>query len=302
MARISLRHPGNAPGPWFVDTSCIDCDAARQCAPGLFAERDGQSVVARQPATPEEIRAATAAMLICPTGSIGVVGEKPATDEVFPMDLGEGVYLAGFASRESFGSNAYFVRRQAGNLLVDAPRFVPRLVRAFEELGGISLVLLTHKDSVANADRYAAYFGARVFIHEDDQDAAPFATDVLRGAEPAGIRPDLRAIPAPGHTRGSVLYLLDERALFTGDSLYWSRKLGDIAAFRKQCWYSWPAHTESLARLAGERFSWILPGHGTRCRLPEPEVGERLSRLVDRMRRDDPILASEGIAGGVAAW
>ena len=27
MARIQDRHPAGAPGPWFVDDRCIDCDA-----------------------------------------------------------------------------------------------------------------------------------------------------------------------------------------------------------------------------------------------------------------------------------
>lgn len=36
MARIDLVHPDNAEGPWFVDTRCIRCDAARHWAPGLI--------------------------------------------------------------------------------------------------------------------------------------------------------------------------------------------------------------------------------------------------------------------------
>jgi hypothetical protein len=38
-----------------VDDSCIDCDASRQCAPELFADRGGKSVLLRQPETPDEV-------------------------------------------------------------------------------------------------------------------------------------------------------------------------------------------------------------------------------------------------------
>ena len=62
MANPRRRHPKNAPGSWFVDDSCIDCDASRQCAPALFGELDGQSVVIRQPSSPASVDAATRAM------------------------------------------------------------------------------------------------------------------------------------------------------------------------------------------------------------------------------------------------
>lgn len=302
MAQIARKHPGNAPGPWFVDTSCINCDASRQCAPAIFEELGGQAVVARQPCTPEEICAATRAMLLCPTASIGVLGGKPDVRGVFPLDLGEDVYLCGYNSPKSFGANSYYARRPEGNLMVDAPRWVPSLVHAFEGLGGISDILLTHRDDVADADRYAAHFHARVWIHETDKEAAPYATDHVAGSEPRTIRPDLVAIPAPGHTLGSVVYLLDGHILFTGDSLYWSRTLDDLCAFQRQCWYSWEELARSLARLAEVPFTWILPGHGGRGHIPAGETKTRVLRLVERMRRRDPALMPEGEGNGVAVW
>ena len=53
MARLKDRHPGGAPGDWFVDTRCIDCDAARHVAPGLIERNpgDGVSLFVRQPET-----------------------------------------------------------------------------------------------------------------------------------------------------------------------------------------------------------------------------------------------------------
>jgi len=44
MADPARRHPANAPGPWFVDASCINCDVSRQCAPWMFGEADDQAI------------------------------------------------------------------------------------------------------------------------------------------------------------------------------------------------------------------------------------------------------------------
>jgi glyoxylase-like metal-dependent hydrolase (beta-lactamase superfamily II) len=246
----------------------------------MFGEADDQAVVVRQPATPNEVRDATRAMLACPTASIGVTGVKPPTEGLFPQRLEDGVHYCGFTSHLSFGANPYFVEQAGGNLLVDSPRFVPTLVRAFENAGGLAHVLLTHGDDVAEAERYARHFRARVWIHEGDGAAAPFATDVLRGLDAVAITPALIAIPVPGHTRGSVVYLLGGRFLFTGDSLYWSRRSGRLSAFRDACWYSWEEHGRSLARLAGYRFEWVLPGHGNRAQGPAPQWQAQLLDLV----------------------
>jgi len=284
MADARRRHPGNLPGPWFVDMTCIDCDVSRQCAPWMFGTAGGQAVVVRQPASADEVRDATRALLACPTGSIGAIGQTLEPAGLFPEPIEGGVAYCGYTSRESFGANSYFVARAEGNLLVDSPRFVPPLVSHFEAKGGLALVLLTHRDDVADAERYATHFGARVVIHEDDQDAAPFATDILRDAEENELQPGLVALPAPGHTKGSVVYLLEQRFLFSGDSLYFSRGLGRLAAFRDATWYSWEEQARSLARLVGRRFEWVLPGHGNRAQGEPREWSRQLASLVESMQ------------------
>src|SRR5262245_34568944 len=71
MASAAKRLPANAPGEFFVDSTCIDCDACRWIAPRTFDEHGDQSRVYRQPETAEEERAAELALVACPTGSIG---------------------------------------------------------------------------------------------------------------------------------------------------------------------------------------------------------------------------------------
>ena len=78
MANIKERLSKNAPGAFYVDSSCIDCDLCRETAPAFFQRDDDldSSVVHRQPVTPEEIELADEARLGCPTESIGK--EDPA--------------------------------------------------------------------------------------------------------------------------------------------------------------------------------------------------------------------------------
>ena len=120
-----------------------------------------------------------------------------------------------------------------------------------------------------------------VRVHEDYRAAMEGWLEIAL----APIRDGVLAIPVPGHTRGSVVYLLEERYLFTGDSLAWSEERKDLVAFRDACWYSWEALTESLAALAAYRFEWVLPGHGWSVQLPAREMQKRLRALIARMKR-----------------
>jgi len=279
------RNPDSAPGDWFIDTACIDCGASRHVAPDLIVARYGKSVFARQPATSDERLAAWRALLVCPTASVRSETKQPRPHAtIFPEQLTDGVWRCGFNARSSFGAHSYFVGRSSGNLLVDAPRFATELVKWFEDAGGIAHILLSHRDDVADAGKYFEHFGARVWIHHDDRSAAPYATDLIEAELARTIAPGLVAIPVPGHTRGSVVYLLDDRALFAGDSLAWSMREHDLVAFRDACWYSWSALTASLAKLADCRFEWLLPGHGWPIHLPADEMNTRLLALVARMR------------------
>ncbi|OGA73953.1 MAG: MBL fold metallo-hydrolase [Betaproteobacteria bacterium RIFCSPLOWO2_12_FULL_65_14] len=283
MPKLVDRNPASCAGDWYIDTHCIDCAASREVAPELIVRRGGKSVFARQPANEEEHRAAWRALLVCPTASVGTESHRSAPAGLFPQELAPGIYRCGYNARSSFGAHSYFIRRSQGNVLVDSPRYASKLVHAWEELGGLGDIVLTHADDVADAGRYARHFNARVWIHERDGSAAPYATHWLQGLDATDVRSGLVAIPAPGHTRGSVVYLLEQTYLFTGDSLAWNRERRDLLAFRDACWYSWTELKGSLARLADYRFEWVLAGHGHSVRLPANEMRTRLQALVDRM-------------------
>jgi glyoxylase-like metal-dependent hydrolase (beta-lactamase superfamily II)/ferredoxin len=286
MANAKKRVPENVPGDFFVDSTCIDCDACRQIAPTVFGETADTSYVKAQPTSTADRRQTLRALLACPTGSIGCLGDDDvkAVMTDFPFAVEEPVYYCGYNSPKSFGGNSYFIRRPAGNWLIDSPKFVNPLVRRLEALGGVANIFLTHRDDVADAQRYAEHFGSRRIIHRDELSSQPGAETVLDGAGPWDLAPGFVAIFTPGHTRGHCVLLMEDRYLFTGDHLAWDRDRHELAASEDYCWYSWPRQVESMARLAEYPFEWILPGHGQRVYLPAAEMRKEMQRLVSSIR------------------
>src|SRR5213593_3956632 len=154
MADVAKRLSTNIDGNFFVDATCINCDTCRQLAPKSFVENGEYSSVYRQPETESERYQAYQALLACPVGSIGaLVPDKAvmrAATESFPMLIEDNVFYNGFDSEKSFGANSYVIRHPEGNWLVDAPRYMKKLVDAFERMGGIAYIFLTHEDDTGD--------------------------------------------------------------------------------------------------------------------------------------------------------
>jgi len=281
MANFAQRLPQNAPGPFFVDSTCIDCDTCRQLAPATFGETGQFSFVHSQPQNPAEERAALRALLSCPSASIGARDKRSIAAAVqdFPIALAPGISYCGFNSPKSFGGNSYFVEHPDGNWLIDSPRFVEHLARRFAAMGGIRYIFLTHRDDVADAAKYAGRFGAERVIHRLELSAQPGAERVIDGDTAIKLAPGFLAIPTPGHTRGHCA-LLHHEFLFSGDHLWWSRQRRRLTASRDVCWWSWPEQVRSVHRLTGYAFEWVLPGHGERAHFPALEMERELAKLT----------------------
>ena len=285
MANKSKRLDNNVGDNFFVDSTCINCDTCRQLAPATFAESDDFSSVYRQPVGDAQVHAAYQALVACPVGSIGTLQSDKAQMQQavasFPMKLDNHIYYNGFNSEKSFGANSYFLRHPDGNWLIDSPRYVRHLVTAFERMGGIKYIFLTHEDDVADAGRYAAQFGATRIIHSADADAEPGAEWIIEGMDPVVVGPEFRIIPVPGHTQGSIALHYADRYLFTGDHMGWDR---DVNGLRLATVYVWNEEIlrRSTARLLDHRFEWVLPGHADRIHLPAARMKQELQRLLDR--------------------
>ena len=288
MAQVALKLPNNVDGDFFVDSSCIDCDACRQIAPAVFRDDSDQSVVFHQPETDAERLAAEKALISCPTASIGTISKHDLRAAVasLPDLVDENVYWCGYTSESSFGAFSYLVRREGANVLVDSPRFAAPLVKNIERLGGISRIVMTHQDDVADQEKFHQHFGAARVLHRDDIRSRTASVELQpAGSEPVILDDDLLMIPTPGHTKGHAVFLYRNRFLFTGDHLAWDEGDERLYAFRNACWYSWNEQIESMKRLLDHRFEWVLPGHGRPVHLPAERMHAELAACVEWMKR-----------------
>lgn len=274
MANRARAVAANVPGGMLVDSTCIDCGTCYTHAPATFRAVDGTSAVRAQPTTPAHRAAAHRAVVACPTASIGsddVAATRAAAGSFpIPVEL-DGIVLpdvrwCGYTSPDSFGAWSWLIVRTGGNVLVDSPRANPALEAGLRAQGGVSRIVLTHRDDVADHahwhDRFAAPRLAHAAEHLD------FAEERIEGDAPARLAHDLQIIPVPGHTAGSICLLYRDEVLFTGDHLWWSGPRERLSASRDYCWFDWDAQLASLRRLLDLPVRWVLPGHGAPWRAP----------------------------------
>jgi glyoxylase-like metal-dependent hydrolase (beta-lactamase superfamily II)/ferredoxin len=250
----------------------IEREGARLGAPGVGGcDREGARPSGEEPASAGSGRA-----------GVMVPGAGGCESDVF---------YNGFNSEKSFGANSYFIRHPDGNWLVDAPRYMKRLVDAFERMGGIAYIFLTHEDDIGDAPRYAKHFRAKRVIHRADADAQPDAEWIIDGLDTVEALPDFRIIPVPGHTDGSMALLYRSRYLFTGDHMAWDREFNGLRLATVYVWKE-SALRRSAEKLLEYPFEWILPGHGDRMHLSAARMREELQLLLARRSARESALAT----------
>jgi glyoxylase-like metal-dependent hydrolase (beta-lactamase superfamily II)/ferredoxin len=286
VALVAQRLSANTAGDFFVDATCIDCDACRQFAPDVFCDAGGQSAVYHQPESDDELLRAQKALISCPTSSIGSTLRRDVRTALagLPELIEDDVYRCGFTSESSFGAFSYLIRRESGNVLVDSPRFAGPLVRNIDLMGGVRRMLLTHADDVADHEKFHERFECQRVLRRADVRRRTAAVELQpEGEGIVEIEADLLMIPTPGHTRGHAVYLYRNHFLFTGDHLAWNPDDEQLYAFRNACWYSWSEQIRSMKRLLDHRFQWVLPGHGRPIQLPVARMHRELERCIDWM-------------------
>ena len=208
--------------------------------------------------------------------------------------------------RTGKGCLSYVVGSDGEAIVVDAS-LEPEVYLWLAEARGwrISRVLDTHvhADHLSRSRRLAEMVGATLHMPEGAPVSYPFSAlgdgDVLQDGSAT-----LEAVWTPGHTPESTSYLLDGRALFSGDTLF-------VSAVGRPDLDASPEATRDKARelylsllrlLVLEPDTLVLPGHtsepvafdGKPICAPLSEVRENVSVL-----REDEDAFVEGIAGRV---
>ncbi|CAK0779907.1 hypothetical protein CVIRNUC_004885 [Coccomyxa viridis] len=255
-------------------------------APDFFKRKNMQSAVLRQPETEEERIEAFRALLSCPTYSIhgptDAKQEQHIAEESFPSLVPgtENCYHCGYHDELSYGGAGYLIRRPEGNVIVDAPRFNPKLVDRIKKLGGAKYIFLTHKDDVGAHYKWASALGAERIMHKAETNAQQRTDEVehqLEGEGPWGLpdgSEDLEIIFTPGHSEAHcVLFYKAQKVLFSGDHLAstvvgeWTAKHenkgdGFLGISRSFNCSSIDEQVESCIKLASYDWLTLLPGHG----------------------------------------
>lgn len=147
-------------------------------------------------------------------------------------------------------------------------------------------MFLTHKDDVADHQKFRDHFNLERIIHIDEiTDELANLEIKIEGSEQTTIDGDLVVVPVPGHTKGSACLLYQENYLFTGDHLYQNPDRDFPTAFVKHCWHSWDEQIESMIKLSKLKFQWILPGHGARVRYPIDVMPGKMQKCVEWMKK-----------------
>ncbi|KAI4357033.1 hypothetical protein L6164_001008 [Bauhinia variegata] len=272
IASRRQRRNQNVDGEFFVDHTCIDCDTCRWMAPQIFTRVDGMSAVFKQPTSEEERLKGLQALLSCPTSSIHT--EKPPHDilqvqDSFPVPIDEqklpGVYHCGYHSEKSYGAASYLIVRPKGNILIDSPRFNKSLARKIEMLGGARYIFLTHKDDIADHEKWSERLNCDRILHSADVEVSSAGVEMkLEGIGPWSLGEDVQLIHTPGHTEGSVcLFYKPLKVLFTGDHVAMTES-GKLSIFERYNMCSVSMQLDSIKKLLDLDFKWIIPGHGRR--------------------------------------
>jgi len=195
---------------------------------------------------------------------------------------------------EKPGSHVYLIRGWDKNILIDTGisynfRY---LVEGLKQLGlkarDIDLVVLTHehfdhigaaafffKTALVAAHRLAAN---KIELQDEfvtltryhDAASKPFYAHVWLEDDAliALGNYELRIIHTPGHTSGCIcVYELNERLLFSGDTVFANGTLSEIATSGNISDY-----VNSLQRLSTQRIVEMCPGHGRISTTPEQDM------------------------------
>ncbi|KAK9826282.1 hypothetical protein WJX74_005700 [Apatococcus lobatus] len=307
-----LRDPReeNAPGDFYVDSTCIDCDTCRWMAPETYSRINQQSAVHLQPQSPEERKRALQALLACPSFSIHAKHKKSeemgAALNEMPLHVSgtENVFHLVMASESSYGAVAYLIRRPEGNIMMDSPRFDVKLLKRIQAMGGVKYMCLSHRDDVCDHAKWAKALGCTRILRRDECNKEQGTNEVevkLEGQGPWGLpdgSTDIELIHTPGHTTGHVVLLYKpERTLFSGDHWGYSGREQCGSLFRRVNWYSIDHQMESLAKLRPLDFVHVLPGHGRRMSFGDKAAKDEYIDLTIAATKKD--IAADGTGHNV---
>jgi glyoxylase-like metal-dependent hydrolase (beta-lactamase superfamily II) len=199
--------------------------------------------------------------------------------------------------RTGKGCLSYLIGSGGEAAVIDASLGPEVYVELAERRGWkITCVLDTHvhADHLSRSRGLAELVGATLYMPEGAPLSYPFS--VLSDSAVLGVgAARLEAIRTPGHTPESTSYLLDGRALFSGDTLFMESvgrpDLGAVPEEAREKVHSLHASLRRLLKMPPQIL--VLPGHTSS---PIPFDGEPVAGTLADVRESVPLLReSEGV-------
>lgn len=173
-------------------------------------------------------------------------------------------------SRQARGCLSYVVASHNEAVVIDPLRHIEQYLSfAREKNIQIKLVLDTHghADHISGGRALADRVGAPYYLHPYDAihpiDLLPakLRFEYLRDGQEFSVgQARIKTIHIPGHTLGNVVYRLNEKYLFSGDSIFIESVARPDLGGRGEAWA--PLHYQALERLLKlPDGTVILPGH-----------------------------------------
>ena len=271
MARLDQRHPDGVDGDWFADTRCIDCDVARHYAPERDRRRRPRPVGVPPP-TRERRRGASGAG--APRSPVPRSRSARSRGAVRPTGCSRGAHRRRAPLRVQLRA---LLRRP---LVPRGPtRGEPagRLAEVHPSPVGTDRRARWHRPRAAHPSRTTWWMpidGPTATARESGSTSSSTRPRRMRptwcGDRAAADPPGLVVIPVPGHTRGSVAFHLEDRHLFTGDTLHWDHRRDHSTSSRsrpgtrgrrspRRC-RRWPtSRSGGCCRVTGSGTAWTPP-------------------------------------------
>lgn len=200
-----------------------------------------------------------------------------------------------------FKQQCYIVEHESsGKVIIVDPGSQGEDIRSFLLEGNLTpgLILLTHGhfDHIGAVDYLSGQFGIECFAHEGDRKLVrqasiyayriakqnlppPKSIHYVEGLDaynwPGGV---VTAFHAPGHTDGSLCYLFNGSALFTGDVLF-NKFIGPTLYSESSLELLKSSIDELFIKCNANSSCIIFPGHGPSWRFDEAQSWWALNRV-----------------------
>ena len=157
------------------------------------------------------------------------MGATPAEASIV-REILPGIFAVPQNGMKGFGYS-HFVRRPAGNLILDAMRntSISDSFDAIAAAGGVAAAVISDRHlGGPSTNQIAERFGARIYCSAIEADAMGHRANQVRVDEALAfertvIEGDVQLVPTPGHTEGQFSTLAEvdgRRVLFTADFIY----------------------------------------------------------------------------------